>query len=229
MKSKKQRPGIFIIVEGGEGCGKSTIAKKLNTEILHGGFDCSVYRTKEPGGTFEGMEIRKKLLDPNNNLTPLKELELFEQDRRAHIPHILRRSERDWVIICDRYNGSTFAYQVKARQVITPEEFDQRDREIVGDLLPDLSILLDIDPKIGFQRLINRQERKDRIEQEAIEFHRQVRQGFLDFVVRRPEYNWVVIDANQSPEQILMEVKKAVFPLIARFHRWESVKNWDIK
>lgn len=198
--------GLFIVLEGPEGCGKSTqvdlLVQWLNKQ------EYQVIQTKEPRG-----QIREKLLN-SKSLSDQEELALFLEDRQQHLQEITNWLNQSNIIICDRFHASTFAYQVIGRKIITPEEFDQRDREIVGDLLPDLSILLDIDPEIGFARFTDKQP--DRIEQAGIDFHQQVRQGFLKFTKRRPKDNWIVIDASQSIDEIAKQIQHVIKPLLYR-------------
>ncbi|MGD2168777.1 MAG: dTMP kinase [Chlamydiota bacterium] len=167
--------GIFITFEGGEGAGKSTIIDRAYSELLSQGY--SAIKTIEPGGTFIGDNIREILLFSKEKLYPFCELGLFLASRAQHVQDvILPALEEGKIVLCDRFHDSTIAYQGIARG-LGEKKIHDLCMAFSDSLEPNLTIYLDIDPKIGLQRSTN--SSSDRIEQEKIEFHQKVREAFL--------------------------------------------------
>lgn len=200
--------GFFITFEGPEGAGKSTFAALLATFLRNCGYGVSTVR--EPGGTQVGEEIRGLLKRGDLPLVPSAELLLFEASR-AQLVHerILPALERGDLLICDRFMDSTVAYQGVARHL--PLDFiHQLNRFAIGPCVPDLTLFLDIDPVLGFQRI--RQLRpggdQDRIEQESLLFHQRVRSAYQNLA--RQETRIVTIDASQAMESVESDVICAV-------------------
>jgi len=196
----------FISFEGIEGSGKSTHAKLLAEHLRAKGQD--VLETAEPGGTKIGNKIRKLLLEPRNHMDPLAELLLYYSARAQHVreriyPAILGNT----IVITDRFTDSTVAYQGHARG-IDLSVIDALNDIVVPDMKPYLTILLDFDVEEGLKR--NRDAQKDdRFEQETIDFHNRVRQGFLQIAKEEPE-RIKLVDASQSREEVSREIIKIV-------------------
>jgi dTMP kinase len=196
----------FISFEGIEGSGKSTQVKFLAEYLRAKGQD--VLETAEPGGTKIGNKIRKLLLEPLNHMDPLAELLLYYSARAQHVreriyPAILRNT----IVITDRFTDSTVAYQGHARG-IDLSVIDALNDIVVPDMKPYLTILLDFDVEEGLRR--NRDAQKDdRFEQETIDFHNRVRQGFHQIAKEEPE-RIKLVDASQSREEVSREIIKIV-------------------
>src|SRR5262245_3887524 len=208
------RAGKFITLEGGEGVGKSTQAKLLVEGLAERGID--VILTREPGGSPFAERIRALLLDP---ATPahgaLSEALLFYAARADHLqqkiaPHL----EAGGWVVCDRFSDSTRVYQGSAGGV-APEVLETLENLVVKGHRPDLTVVLDLDPRDGLGRVRRRRAptrtagETDRFEQRELEFHERLRAGYLALARAEPE-RCVVIDAAQPPERIAAAVWQAV-------------------
>ena len=206
----------FITFEGGDGSGKSTLIDKvfayLTAEGLH------VIKTRAPGGTAIGSQIRQLLLAKHE--TPLSarcELLLFLADRAQHVQElILPALDKYDVVLCDRFNDSTLAYQGSARG-FKEVELKKFLRFACKGLLPDLSIYLDLDPKIGLARTKEARLIKDRIESEDLLFHKKIRRAFRQIARNEPERVFM-INAKASPEKVFERAKKKIDELL-KTHR----------
>lgn len=206
-------PGIFITLEGGEGCGKSTQVQPLGDWFRQRGMDCVV--TREPGGTPLGDQVRQLLkrgLD--TPIAPLSELMLMEACRAQLVHAIIRPALRNGqVVVCDRFSDSSLAYQGHGRGV--PLETVVRLNNIAtGGLMPSLTILLDLPPEQGLARKSNRTS--DRFESEDLEFHRRVRAGYLELAAGSPD-RWLVVDASLTPAEVtrLIAARLGKLPALA--------------
>jgi dTMP kinase len=203
--------GLFISFEGIEGSGKTTQARLLYEYLCRKGSD--VILTEEPGGTEIGREIRKILLSPRHlNMHPVTELLLYNASRCQHLNEIIipaLRSSR--IVITDRFTDSTYAYQGWGRS-IDMDIIDGLDRISTGNIRPDITFLIDIDVETGLRR--NREAEKiDRIEMEEIEFHKRVRNGYLEMGRRYPD-RIRIIDGTRDIEElhqlIIVELESAL-------------------
>ncbi|HJW35478.1 MAG TPA: dTMP kinase, partial [Actinomycetes bacterium] len=168
-------PGRLIAFEGVEGSGKSTQLELLR-QALEARVD-EVVVTREPGGTPAGERVRALLLDPEVELGPRAEALLFAAARAELVAEVIRPAlERGAVVLCDRYLDSSLAYQGDARG-LGRGPVEEVNRFATGGLLPDLVVLLDLDPASGLRR---RAREPDRIEAQDLDFHRRVRDAFLD-------------------------------------------------
>ena len=180
--------GYFITFEGSEGCGKTTQIEALAKALEAQGK--TVLITREPGGTLIGEKIRNLLQDPGheNEISDMAELLLFSASRAeliaSRIQPALKRGE---IVICDRFYDSTYVYQGLGR-AIDMDIVKQLNQITVGTLKPDLTILLDLDAKVGIDRAKSRQSGElDRIENESLAFFEAVRNGYLDLAKKEPE------------------------------------------
>ena len=200
--------GVFIVFEGGEGAGKSTQSRLLAEWVQSQGR--VVTRTREPGGTPAAEAIREVLLDvANTGLDDRAEALLFAAARGDHAMRVIRPAlERGEVVVCDRFLDSSVAYQGAGRELGIDRV---RDLSLwaTRDLIPDLTIVLDIDPTVGLQRV----ERPDRLEAEPVEWHARVRQGFLELAARDPQ-RYLVVDASDSAESIASLIADRVAGLL---------------
>ena len=204
--------GYFITFEGSEGCGKTTQIEALAKALEAQGK--TVLITREPGGTLIGEKIRDLLQDPSHkgNISDMTELLLFSASRaeliNCRIQPALARGE---IVICDRFYDSTFVYQGLGR-AIDINIVEQLNQITVGKLKPDLTILLDLDAKIGIERAKSRQSGTlDRIENESLAFFEAVRNGYLVLAKKEPE-RFKTIDGLLSVDAI----KKII---------WDTIKD----
>ena len=201
-------PGRLIAFEGVEGAGKSTQLELLRRLLEGGGQDVVV--TREPGGTPAGERVRALLLDPGVELHPRAEALLFAAARAELVERVIRPAlERGAVVLCDRYLDSSLAYQGGARGLgLGPVE--EVNRFATGGVLPDLVVLLDLDPADGLAR---RARDPDRIEGQDLSFHRRVREAFLDLAAADPG-RFAVVDAAAPVAEIAARVQAAVLSLL---------------
>jgi dTMP kinase len=202
--------GKFLSIEGGEGAGKSTQVRMLADSLAAAGYDVVV--THEPGATDVGRRLREVLLDPANvSLSPVAEAMLYAADRAQHVEAVLRPAlARGAIVICDRYVDSSIAYQAYGRQLSEPE-VRRLSRWATDGLLPDLTVLLDIDPGVGLGRATTE---LDRLESETVEFHRRVRAGFRS-LARAGRDRYVVLDSTDAPERVHRAVRDAIAALLS--------------
>lgn len=202
---------MFITFEGIDGVGKSTQVELLIAHLESLGK--TVCRTHEPGGTELGVEIRHLLLHRKGEVAPRAEALLYAADRAHHVATKIRPAlERGEVVVSDRYMDSSIAYQGSGRHL----GFDQI-RELsmfaANGLLPDLTVLLDLDAATAQARRNKTGEAPDRLEREKIEFFETVRQAFLTLAADEPQ-RWLVLDANQSVEQMQVQIRERVASLL---------------
>jgi len=199
--------GIFISFEGIEGTGKSTQARLLYEWLRDRGFDAVL--TEEPGGTRIGLRIREILLSvEHKGMTPLAELLLYNASRAQHLEEvILPAIGRGAIVVTDRFTDSTISYQGYGRG-IDLNLIDSIDRIVTKNMRPALTVLLDLDVEIGLKR--NRGINKtDRLELEDVEFHKRVRNAYLDLAAREPE-RIKLINASENIEAIHNKIVNTV-------------------
>ena len=186
--------GVFVVLEGGEGAGKSTQLRLLAAWLATQGRE--VVLTREPGATPVGAKLRALLLDPaTGSLDPRAEALLYAADRAQHVATVVRPALlRGAVVVSDRYVDSSLAYQGAGR-ALDVEEVARLSTWATSDLRPDLTLLLDVDPRVGLTRAGGS---PDRIEAESLEFHRRVRACFLALAGRAPD-RYLVVDASGEP------------------------------
>ncbi|MFZ0565288.1 MAG: dTMP kinase [Chlamydiales bacterium] len=209
----KPYEGLFISIEGGEGAGKSTLSEQLALRLEKRGY--KVEKTREPGGSPLSEHIRHLLLDPDKKIAigQQAELFLFLAARAQHVEErILPALRQGKVVICERFNDSTIAYQGCARH-LGMHHVEQLCKLICGaDFEPNCTFFLDLDPAEGMKRI--RGKKADRLEQEQLQFHREVRQGFLHLADQHPD-RIVILDASSTVEQV---VDSAIQALESRLH-----------
>ncbi|MBU0731649.1 dTMP kinase [Patescibacteria group bacterium] len=201
--------GKFITLEGGEGSGKSVAAKHLKKLLEKKGK--KVMLTHEPGGTVVADKIRKIILHENREkLADRAELFLFLASRAQHMEQkIIPALKRGENVICDRFNGSTFAYQAFARKVADLAFMKKMDKFVRWDVDPDLILYLDADPKIGLARRKGDKSKKlTRIDKEKLDFHKKVRSGFNKLL--KSEKNWVKINSNKSINEVYNQIDEVI-------------------
>jgi dTMP kinase len=200
--------GRFLVFEGGDGVGKSTQVDRLCGTLAEAGHE--VVRTFEPGDSAVGAEIRRLVLDPSTgDLDPRAEALLYAADKAQHLHAVVRPAlRRGAVVVCDRYVDSMLAYQGAGR-VLELAEVEQVARWATEDLRPDLTVLLDVDPR----EAVHAKQDKDRLEAAGEAFHDLARQHFLALAAREPQA-YLVLDARGTREEIAAQIWERVAPLL---------------
>ncbi|MFC7623268.1 dTMP kinase [Microlunatus sp. GCM10028923] len=201
--------GLFIVFEGGDGVGKSTQARRLAAWLGRQGHE--VVRTFEPGDTPAGREIRRLVLDhASGELDPRAEALLYAADKAQHLYELVRPAlRRDAVVVCDRYIDSMLAYQGAGR-VLDLAEVSRIARWATDDLRPDLTVLLDLDPR----QAVSGKAVKDKLESAGESFHDRARQHFLDLAAERPA-DYLVLPARDAEASIAAAVAERVAALLS--------------
>jgi dTMP kinase len=197
--------GLLIAFEGGEGSGKTTQARLISIWLRELGYD--VVTTYEPGATKVGMRLRALLLDTaHTGMSPRAEALMYAADRAEHVTSVIAPAlERGAIVITDRYVDSSLAYQGAGRN-LPVEEIARFNRWATGGRVPDLTILLDMDPVAGLNR---RTRSADRLEAEPADFHRRVRAAFRALARAEPD-RYLVLDADRPSEEITREIQNRI-------------------
>jgi dTMP kinase len=204
--------GLFITFEGIDLCGKSTQVERLVAHLRELGMEVVISR--EPGGPPISEKIREILLDPENRaMTALTELLLYEASRAQHTTELIRPAlEAGKWVVSDRYADASFAYQGHGRNLDC--ELVRRLNELAsGGLVPDLAIVLDLPPEEAARRSPGEGWKADRLERERAEFHRRVREGYLQLAREEPQ-RVKIVDARGTVEEIQEQIRAIVDPLI---------------
>ncbi|MBX6342669.1 MAG: dTMP kinase, partial [Thermomicrobiaceae bacterium] len=198
---------LFVTFEGPEGGGKSTQARLLARALEERGY--AVVTTREPGGTPVGEAIRAILLGPEHSAMLAKTEALLNTAARAqHVAQVIRPAlEAGRVVICDRFADSTLAYQGAGRG-LDEAALRELQRFAIGDLVPDLTLLLDVPVAVGLARRVASGEPLSRFDVDERAFHERVRDWFLGAAAREPS-RWRVIDAERAPEEVARDVLQA--------------------
>jgi len=188
----------FITFEGGEGTGKSTQSKLLFNSISK--ITKKVVLTREPGGTKQSELLRDLIVKKKVSWDPLTEILLINAARNEHIkklisPKLLEKN----IVICDRFIDSTYAYQIKA-QKLNKKIFENLNKIVVKKVIPKITFLIDIDPKIGIKRSLSRNNEEIKYENYKLGFHRNIRKAFLE--ISKFNRRVILIDGNQEVEKI---------------------------
>ncbi|WP_448003698.1 dTMP kinase [Agromyces bauzanensis] len=203
--------GVFITFEGGDGSGKTTQAERLE-EWLEGR-GRTVLRTREPGGTDVGVEVREIVLHHRGDIAPRAEALLYAADRAHHVATVVRPAlERGDIVIQDRYIDSSVAYQGAGR-VLDPDEVRLVSEWATEGLRPDLTILVDLDAEAARARLDQARTRYDRLEAEASDFHDRVRTAYLDLAAAEPA-RFLVVDGALPVDDIAAAIRDRVAGLV---------------
>lgn len=196
--------GQFIVLEGGEGAGKSTMAGLLGARLRDAGHE--VMSVREPGGTEAGEMVRQLLHLP---LAPWAEAFAFLAARAQVVKEVIRPAlERGAIVVCDRFEASTFAYQGYGRG-LDLNVLRQANHAATGGLHPQLTILLDVDPATGIARKHGEME-AIQTGLESLEFHRIVRAGYLELMEEAEPGSWLRLDATRPPEELAREIVEAI-------------------
>jgi dTMP kinase len=207
--------GCFITAEGNEGAGKSTIVKRAADYLASKGFD--VITTREPGGIAIAEQIRAILLDRNHaGMDGRTEALLYAAARRQHyVEKIAPALQEGTTVLCDRFIDSSLAYQGYARG-LGIDEILSINRFAIENAFPDLTLYLDVDPELGLRRVSRRGDREiNRLDLESLDFHRKVRQGYLELMSRFPG-RIVRIDGSGTEDEVFEEARQALDRFMAR-------------
>ena len=201
--------GLFITLEGGEACGKTTQVNKLKEYFKNNFKEEDYLFVREPGGTPLAEEIRQLILNYNEDKPlPMTELLLFCASRyQITFEKIIPALNEGKIVIADRFYDSTIAYQGEARGVLSKEEILSLTEMIIGKLKPDLTFYLKLSPEEAFKRKNN--EQLDRIESEGIKFHEAVARGY-DYISNLEKERFCVVDASRSPDEIFEIIKEKI-------------------
>ncbi|KQR47687.1 thymidylate kinase [Microbacterium sp. Leaf161] len=204
-------PGIWITLEGGDGSGKTTQSNLLAQWMTDEGR--TVVRTREPGGSEVGQLIRDIVLHHRGDIAPRAEALLYAADRAHHVATVVRPAlARGEVVLQDRYLDSSVAYQGAGR-VLDGDEIRDLSLWAAEGALPDLTVLLDLDPESARVRLDSADKPFDRLEAEKNEFHARVRDAYLALAQAEPD-RFLVLDAAATPEVIAEQIRERVAALI---------------
>lgn len=200
------KQGVFITFEGGEGAGKTTLIRAMAAQLVKMGRQVLVVR--EPGGTEIGERIRSMLLTHQNPLSPYAEFALFLASRAQHIMEVIGPAlAQGKIVLCDRFNDSSVAYQGAARG-LGMEAVASFCQFVSQGVEPRLTFYLDIDPRIGLERAA-KERKQDRIESEKLMFHEKIREAFLEIHKAHP-HRVHLLDASLPPEVVYAEAMKKV-------------------
>ncbi|WJI27609.1 dTMP kinase [Thermosynechococcus sp. B3] len=216
--------GLFIVLEGGEGAGKTTQMGAITTWLEDSGWlaklrsadiDPPLLLTREPGGTPLGQGLRQLLLHSDLEIDPMAELLLYAADRAQHVATSIRpQLQRGGIVLCDRYTASTIAYQGYGRG-LDLSLIEHINQIATAGLMPDLVLWLDLPVQVGLART-QRRGIADRLEQHAVAFHERVRQGFMALAKAGGD-RWQRIAADQPTDQVSEAIQDC---LAAHLHRW---------
>ena len=208
--------GLFITFEGPEGSGKSTHSKRLYDDLVSDGY--IVRHTMEPGGTPLGSKIREILLQKDDiRLDAVAELFLFEADRAQHITEYIKPYiDEENIVICDRFNTATFAYQGFGLGM-DMEMIRNLDTVATGGICPDLTILMDLDIETGLERAGGASS-ADRMEKRGTTFHEKVREGYLTLAKEAPD-RIKVVKVQESIDKTYGIIKEMVYGFVEQHKR----------
>ena len=200
---------MFVTVEGPEGSGKSSVMKRVSDRLAEEGYD--IVLTREPGGTPIAEQIREVILNKNNTkMDKITEALLYAASRRQHlVEKVWPLTKEGKIVISDRFLDSSLAYQGGARGIGIDKVLEINMYATEG-YFPDLTLLFDVAPEVGLARIAaNKGREVNRLDLEKIEFHRDVRQTFLDLAHRFSD-RFVIIDASQPFEKVIEDAYKAI-------------------
>ena len=191
---------LFITFEGGDGSGKSTQVNLLKDYLENLNFE--TIKTREPGGT-PSAEILRDLLTTGEveKWTPMSEALLMWASRYEHLIQVIEPALNSGKnVICDRFYDSTYAYQGVAHN-LGIDKMEKLKKIIIGDIEPDVTFVLDIDPKVGIKRSLDRSNKENRFESYNIDFHNKIRSAFLE-IAKKNKNRCVVVDASLNEQEI---------------------------
>lgn len=207
--------GIFITMEGPEGAGKTTITQMLGKALQQEGYQ--VLLTREPGGVPISEQIREVILNKDNTAMDSRtEALLYAAARRQHLVEVVMPElERGGIVLCDRFIDSSLAYQGHARG-LDIEEVYNINKFAIGDMMPDATLFFDIDPEVGLKRIQSNGEREvNRLDLEALDFHKKVCEGY-QFIINRWKERFIIVDAGRTIDEVFEESKASLLDFLAK-------------
>jgi dTMP kinase len=207
--------GIFITMEGPEGAGKTTITQMLGKALQQEGYQ--VLLTREPGGVPISEQIREVILNKDNTAMDSRtEALLYAAARRQHLVEmVMPELERGGIVLCDRFIDSSLAYQGHARG-LDIEEVYNINKFAIGDMMPDATLFFDIDPEEGLKRIQSNGEREvNRLDLEALDFHKKVCEGY-QFIINRWKERFIIVDAGRTIEEVFEETKASLLDFLEK-------------
>lgn len=203
------KKGSFIVIEGPDGSGKTTIALRLK-EILSEKYD--IVHTREPGGIDIAEQIRNIILNPKNTAMEAKtEALLYAASRRQHlVEKVIPALKRGSIVLCERFVYSSLVYQGYARGLGIDAVYDI-NRFAIGDTMPDLVLYLDVDEKTGLSR-VNSRGNKDRLDGESSDFHKKVVEGYQ--LIKERFSDFKVVDASRSADEVLEDCLDIIYKFL---------------
>ncbi|MED3788514.1 dTMP kinase [Peribacillus frigoritolerans] len=207
--------GIFITMEGPEGAGKTTITQMLGKALQQEGYQ--VLLTREPGGVPISEQIREVILNKDNTAMDSRtEALLYAAARRQHLVEVVMPElERGGIVLCDRFIDSSLAYQGHARGLDIDEVYNI-NKFAIGDMMPDATLFFDIDPEEGLGRIQSNGEREvNRLDLEALDFHKKVCEGY-QFIINRWKERFIIVDAGRSIDEVFEETKAGLLDFLAK-------------
>ena len=205
--------GLFIVFEGGEGTGKTTAIDAIYDWLISNNINC--IKTREPGGITISEQIRQVILSKGNqSMDGRTEALLYAAARRQHlVEKVIPALDNGVVVLCDRFIDSSLAYQGYARN-LGIDEVMNINKFAIGEYMPDVSILFDLDPRIGLDRINSNDSREiNRLDLENLDFHEKVREGY-NIVFKSNKDRMIKIDASVSKENIIEQIKNILKPKI---------------
>ncbi|MDD4103461.1 MAG: dTMP kinase [Erysipelotrichaceae bacterium] len=206
---------MFITLEGPEGSGKTTAVEAAVNKLIEMGYQ--IVRTREPGGTVIAEQIRNVILDKSNTAMDSRtEALLYAASRRQHLVEKIWPALKDGkIVICDRYLDSSLAYQGGARG-LGIEEVLKVNLFATENTWPDLTLLFDVDPEIGLSRISKNAAREvNRLDLEKLDFHKRVRNTFLQLAAQYPD-RYIIIDASKSREEVALATLDAILSKLCK-------------
>lgn len=204
--------GIFITFEGTEGSGKTTIIENIERDLRDKGY--LVVKTREPGGSKIPEEIRAIILNVKNvEMDAITEALLYAASRRQHLKEVvIPYLDKGYIVLCDRYVDSSLAYQGYARG-IGIEEVYQINQFATENLMPDLTLYIDVSPEIGLKRVQKRSDKQDRLDLESMQFHQNVYDGY-QILAKKFSDRIKVISGKEELSNVYENVKNEIFSFL---------------
>ncbi|WP_024615907.1 dTMP kinase [Clostridium sp. Ade.TY] len=203
------KKGKFIVFEGGEGSGKSTMIDMIYNWLKESGFN--VIKTREPGGISIAEQIREVILNKENiKMDGKTEALLYAAARRQHlVERVIPALEEGKIVLCDRFLDSSLAYQGYARGLGMDEVYSI-NKFAIGDCMPNMSILFDVSPEVGLDRIKKNSDREiNRLDLEKMDFHNKVREGY-SLIYDKDNKNRVKINAEGTIDEVSNKVKNII-------------------
>ncbi len=224
-----KKHNIFITFEGGEGSGKTTVIKKVQEKLEK--LSIRTLVTREPGGNhLEFQKEIRRIIMENKDLDLMTELLLFSADRREHITKVIKPALANGdMVISDRYADSTTVYQGVVKG-LSKSIVGTVNKIVTADAIPHLTFIFDIDPEVAQERMTKNQRKRNRFDDENLDFHHKVRKAFLDLAKKDP-VRYKVIDASKPVEEVYKQVMRYILDedLERKLKKHNTLKTMEVK